>query len=587
MTQDTFRQFWHLADREGEDNDIDGLTIRRLSDTDGYFDRGISFTLGNCLADRGKLNAQSRVCVPIYVRPSAKCSLREGLNILCRFLLEQGFYAPVVGISDTLAVVLLRCDIICNQSGEDMIARFYQTLAWLLHEINISAPDADGISIEPQGTETWKLPQEWPVNEECYFQKIADRHPKITGASVSASITPRPVACPFCHQSHTACLASDSRGHMAFLCRNAKCSTLDIADYLTAVTNLDSDGNIRPGTYAAQSLISRMRWLGLYTPPKRKTDEDNSASESSSPTRWRRMDTITEPDDSQRWAIPTGFWELDKSITGLRPGDVTILSGLSGSGKTSWLDCVIANAVDRGFRVAAWSGEMQDFRFKSWMQNVVAGRNVVQRDGDNEYSVPSSVSDAISSWFSDSLFLYDPDKTEWSEIYQAIGYAIGRCGVSLIVIDNLMTLTLPDGDRLEQQKALIADVKGLAKRYNVHVILVCHPRKQDGLLRKESISGSGDLTNMADNVLIIHRVGKDFVIRATEFFGRPQVSWLREKGYDSVIEVCKCRATGAIDRLVGMYYEPRSRRLKSYPDEHACYGWLPPLPINGNGETAK
>lgn len=58
-------------------------------------------------------------------------------------------------------------------------------------------------------------------------------------------------------------------------------------------------------------------------------------------------------------------------------GDVTVLSGLSGSGKTSWIDCVVLNAVQRGYKVGIWSGELQDFRFQSWIDQISAGKNYV------------------------------------------------------------------------------------------------------------------------------------------------------------------------------------------------------------------
>lgn len=71
--------------------------------------------------------------------------------------------------------------------------------------------------------------------------------------------------------------------------------------------------------------------------------------------------------------------------------------------------------------------------------------------------------------------------------------------------------------------------------------------------------------------MIIHRVGEDFIRRATDFWGAQKVE--QYKQYDNVIEVCKSRSTGVIDLLVGMYYEPESRRFKNEVAEHIVYGW--------------
>ena len=45
------------------------------------------------------------------------------------------------------------------------------------------------------------------------------------------------------------------------------------------------------------------------------------------------------------------------------------------------------------------------------------------------------------------------------------------------------------------------------------------------------------------------------------------------KDFNNVIEVCKSRSTGVMDFLVGLYYEPESRRFKNYVAENIMYGW--------------
>jgi len=116
---------------------------------------------------------------------------------------------------------------------------------------------------------------------------------------------------------------------------------------------------------------------------------------------------------------------------------------------------------------------------------------------------------------------------------------------------------------------------------------VCHPRKEMTFLRPESISGTGDLRNLCDNLMIIHRVNRDFEERAKMFLKHEMVEEML--AYDSAMEICKNRAFGVQDRLFGMYYEAESRRLKNDFAENRIYGWqeqpvqatmqLPPKPI--------
>ena len=87
-----------------------------------------------------------------------------------------------------------------------------------------------------------------------------------------------------------------------------------------------------------------------------------------------------------------------------------------------------------------------------------------------------------------------------------------------------------------------------------------------------SISGTADITNISDKVFIVHRIGKDFEQKASEFLGNAKASELM--AYDGVVEVAKDRQFGVVDYFAGMYYEPESRRLKNNIAENIVYGWL-------------
>ena len=314
------------------------------------------------------------------------------------------------------------------------------------------------------------------------------------------------------------------------------------------------------------------RFDRYYTKPEFTPQEENEKQGK----KWLSMKDVKYVDISQMTVLPTGYTALDRKIMGLLLGDVTILSGLSGAGKTSWLDCIILNVVERGFKVGVWSGELQDFRFQSWIDNVAAGKNHVVKNTnfDNLYYAPRDIADKINSWLDGKLFLYNNNyKNRWKQLFSDIQELVEKQDCQLIVLDNLMALNISDfdGAKNEQQSQFINEIKEYAKQKNIHVILVCHPRKQDGFLRKESISGTADLTNLCDNLFILHRVGRDFHNRASEFFGEAEVQ--KFQNFDTVVEVCKNRMLGVQDYLVGMYYESESRRLKNEISEHIIYGW--------------
>jgi len=130
---------------------------------------------------------------------------------------------------------------------------------------------------------------------------------------------------------------------------------------------------------------------------------------------------------------------------------------------------------------------------------------------------------------------------------------------------------LLEGDRNNKQKELILQIKEFAKKQQVHIILVAHPRKSIGFLRKTDISGTSDLANAVDDIFIIHRVNNDFLRTGEDFFGKTNIS--KYERFGNVIEVCKNRMHGIVDLMVGMHYEVESRRFKNTLDEDIHYAW--------------
>ena len=148
-----------------------------------------------------------------------------------------------------------------------------------------------------------------------------------------------------------------------------------------------------------------------------------------------------------------------------------------------------------------------------------------------------------------------------------------KIGVKLFVLDNLFSLDVDifDGDKNNKHKELILEICSFAKKNGIHILLVAHPRKTVGFLRKNDISGTADLTNAVDNVFICHRVNNDFFRAGKEFLGDKTISRFQEFG--NVIEIAKNRLYGAVDVLCGMHYEIESRRFKNTLDENIQYGW--------------
>ena len=271
--------------------------------------------------------------------------------------------------------------------------------------------------------------------------------------------------------------------------------------------------------------------------------------------------------------VKTGFTKLDYAIKGLFLCEVTIVSGSNSSGKSSWLNTLLANIVQQGYPFALWSGELRPDVLKTWIQMVIAGkRHLRQSQYGNFWYVPNEVAEQIDAWLEGRFFLYNNKySNKWEQIFADMKELLG-IGVRVFVLDNLMSMDIDifEGDTNKKQKTLVQELCQFAKDNKVHIILVAHPRKSNAFLRKNDISGSANITDAVDNVFIIHRVNADFLRLGKEVYGTMINAY---KDFGNVIEVCKNRMMGAQDFLVGMFYEQESRRFKNEANEAIEYGW--------------
>jgi len=290
--------------------------------------------------------------------------------------------------------------------------------------------------------------------------------------------------------------------------------------------------------------------------------------------------TYTPRDRSEIISVATGLQKLDKKIGGLNKKEITVLSGLRGSAKSTWLSQFALEAVNAGKKVALFSGELEESRVFDWLHLQAAGKNyTMPTQYENLYFVMPQVKPLIDQWMAQKLFVYNNNH---GNKVDAIMHALENCmeqkAVDVIILDNLMSIDMgaTSFNKNEKQTELIWLLKAFAKKNDVHIVLVAHPRKAIGFLRIEDISGTADLTNAADNVFIIHRVNNDFKRLSQLTFRWKQDNPVYE--FNNVIEICKNRDMGYQDDMIGLYFQKEGKRLVCERVENKQYGWTALLP---------
>lgn len=539
---------------------------------------------------------------------------KDVVNNVYKFLRDEGFEKPIICDSANGFHILLRQAMVSSPENTEIMKKFLQVLDMYFSTDKVkidcstfnpsricklygtySRKGADTAERPQRCSSILRVPSEIKVTSNEYFAKVASYLPEPAkkdrsnnyGASTFdldtflqehnikvAKVTETSMytkyvleECPFnsAHRAPDSAVFKMRDGSFGFKCLHNSCGHYTFKDFRM---------RFDPKAYDRKDFNEfqfKQRQYGkvheVYEPVKESEEKGK---------KWLSMKDIKRVDISELLSIPTGYTELDKKIIGLFAGELTVLSGLNASGKTSWLDCLALNVVQKGFKVAIWSGEMQDWRFQGWINQIAAGKTCVRKkEGyENFYYTPSQYCEKIEAWLDNKLFLYNNSYgSKWEQLFADVKEVVENEGVHMVVLDNLAALNIDgyDGEKYSKQTKFILDLKDYAKQKNIHVILVCHPRKENYFLRKESISGTADLTNIADNLFLIHRVGNDFEKRAGEFFGAEKVQPYLE--FSNVIEVAKNRQMGIVDYLVGMYFEPESRRLKNTVAEHLVFDW--------------
>jgi len=361
------------------------------------------------------------------------------------------------------------------------------------------------------------------------------------------------------HKGNDACLFKMSSGAIGYKCFHNSCSSYKWQDVRKMFEPTAYDRNFEQNNNRVTTKIP-------LTPQPKEDEKGN---------KFQLLSEIKTIDRSQIVSIPSGFTELDKKIIGFNKGEVTLWSGKNGSAKSTVINQVVLNGVQRGFKTILFSGELTGNRVKSWVQLQAAGRQFnVPTKWENVYSTPTSIGDKINKWLDGKLWVYNNDYgNNFEQLLIDIEEMIVNKDIDSIVIDNLMALDILalDGFKNEKQTTFINKICKYAKDKNIHIHMVAHPRKNVGFLRKEDVSGTADLTNAVDNVIICHRNNMDFQKAIGDFFPVEMHSFL--SSYSNYIEVCKNRDLGIIDHIVGLHYEIESKRLLNERYENICYDW--------------
>ena len=245
----------------------------------------------------------------------------------------------------------------------------------------------------------------------------------------------------------------------------------------------------------------------------------------------------------------TCFNFYNKKVKGLRMGELTVLSGETGSGKTTFLTQLSLDFMQQGVSTLWGSFEIKNDKIGSIFMIQNAKKNLRHASIEElKYHVEEI----------EKLPLYLLNfhgSSSISDVTNSIEYSISQYGIQNIVLDNLQFMVgcqAKSMNKFDFQDEIIQTLRRIATEKNVHIMLVIHPKKTDEFLKISSIFGSAKATQEADNVWMISNY----------------------KGL-RILEIAKNRFDGtcgkivlAFNKLTNRFFEITEKEFKEYVDKN-------------------
>lgn len=277
----------------------------------------------------------------------------------------------------------------------------------------------------------------------------------------------------------------------------------------------------------------------------------------------------------------TGWPSVDQHYT-VAPGQLTVLTGWPGSGKSEWLDALLVSLARQGWRVAIFSPENHPVTLHATkLLEKVSGKPFgagpterLRLDEIAEYA------DDLDRWFGfiearDDSALTVTDVVAAAEPFLAQFEAGTKRGLVIDPWNELEHWRPANLTETEYVSKTLSFVRNWARRNKVHVWIVAHPakmRREDGKLpvpKPDMIAGSQHWWNKADCAITVWRDHEKPDAQAVEV--HVQKVRFKHIGRPGVVVL-------HYDRVTGRYHEPPSelenrarqyRRARSMFEEDA------------------
>ena len=288
----------------------------------------------------------------------------------------------------------------------------------------------------------------------------------------------------------------------------------------------------------------------------------------------RKLSEVARKSTADLQGILTDIKPLDRLIGKLYFGQLVVVTGKRGQGKSTLCSQIIARAVQQNEKCFCYSGELPAWRFQEWIDRQFAGPRYISISESNygyrTFDVADAYAKGIHNYYDEFLYIYDSatvpkdgdERAADEKLLVTVEKAIRDYECRVVLIDNLM-IAMDDVlsvDINRQQTEFVKKLAVMSQQYDALIMLIVHPRKgqygEQTRITNDDIAGSGNITNLASVVLA---------------YNPPRAEDLG----DRTLTVIKNRLTGNTSDGIPLYFDEASKRISENERFDWLCGWEP------------
>ena len=247
------------------------------------------------------------------------------------------------------------------------------------------------------------------------------------------------------------------------------------------------------------------------------------------------MDAVKDIKNKDINLIKTGYNAIDKFAGGLTRGEITIIGGRPGHGKTTMMINVIASLINNGYKVALFNRELPNIEVIKkliCLESQKLSYALIRQGIHNEESLSQIeiVRETIKNKYNEEKFLMFDNIRDFAKTSAEV-----KKFKPDVILDDYIQLISPDKhipERRLQLEKLVNDYKWLAKQMKCAIILASQlnraieSRNKKGTPQLSDLAESDAIAQVAENVFFVYY---DYKINGEDGKGKNIMTFVAKK----------------------------------------------------------